>query len=388
MRADPTHYVSLAGHVSLRLLETPCLYDRKNDELYELNQKGFKALQKCRGHLRLEEAGLEKEFLRTCLKEGLLTLSPSPRPMPLVLGPSPKPSLRYLELQITWRCNLACRHCYLGPARPVDLPVPVIAAILREFREMGGLRVMISGGEPLLHPHWPEINALLAAAHLRRVLLTNGVALTAKKTGGLFVDEVQISLDGLKAGHDLLRGPGSFKKALKAAREVKKRGLDLSIATMAHAGNLAELDKMAELVRDLGVREWGIDAPCPSGRLRKNAKLAVSPQKAAAAMTHSFGGAYHGGSGGMACGAHLCTVAADGKVAQCGFYLNDPLGRAAEGLWMCWSRRKPLKLREIAGCAECSFVKECAGGCRFRAPDGRQPDPVMCALFGKMTGQL
>jgi MoaA/NifB/PqqE/SkfB family radical SAM enzyme len=44
------------------------------------------------------------------------------------------PSLRYLELQVTWRCNLACAHCYLGPARGVDLPVPLIAALARSSR--------------------------------------------------------------------------------------------------------------------------------------------------------------------------------------------------------------------------------------------------------------
>lgn len=378
---DPSHYVRLAGHVGLRLLEEPCLYDRQADELYELNEEGLEALKQCRGHLTLAQVGLEEEFAQVCLEEGLLELSPCPWPMPLALGPTPTPSLRYLELQLTWRCNLACAHCYLGAAQAVDLPVERVAAILREFEAMGGLRVMLSGGEPLMHPQWSEINALLAALPLRRVLLSNGLLLE-RALAGLNCDEVQISLDGLEAGHERLRGKGSFARAVAAARAVKDSGRYLSIATMVHAHNLGEMAGLEELVRELGAGEWGIDAPCLTGRLGEHTELAVSPQQAAQAMAHAYGGAFHGGGNGMACGLHLATVAADGKVAQCGFYLDQPLGRAEEGLWTCWDRRKAVSLKDLNGCRDCAAAEDCGGGCRFRAPDPLGPDPVMCAAYG------
>lgn len=385
--AEPEQYVRLADHVSLRRLERPFLYDRLSDELYELNQEGFEALARCRGHLTLAQVGLEPEFQRACLQEGLLTLSQKPRPGPLALGPAPTPSLRYLELQITWRCNLACGHCYLGPARAVDLPMELIAALLREFEAMGGLRLMLSGGEPLMHPRWSEINAILAALPVRRVLLSNGLLLSGNLLDELHCEEVQISLDGMQAGHDRLRGPGSFVRALAAARAVKDSGRDLSIATMVHAGNLGQFAELEELVRGLGAGEWGIDAPSLSGRLADNPSLAVTPAQAARAMAHAFGGAFHGGGGGMACGLHLATVAADGKVAQCGFYLDQPLGRSDEGLWTCWARRRPLALAELAACAECAVATDCGGGCRFRAQAPLGPDLVMCALHGVQPGR-
>lgn len=386
MTPDPGRYVALADHVSLRLLEEPCLYDRRADELYELNQDGLKALQLCRGHLTLAQVELDPVFLDFCLDEGLLELSPAPRPRPLALGPGPLPSLRYLELQVTWRCNLACAHCYLGPARGVDLPVRLAAKLLREFEEMNGLRVLISGGEPLMHPQWEGINALLAGSRLRRVLLSNGLMLDDQRLESLNCDEVQISLDGLKAGHQALRGPGSFAKAVEAARRVRQAGLDLSIATMVHAGNLEEFEGLEALVRELGAREWGIDAPCAAGRLAQAPGLAVPSLAAAQAMSHAFGAAYHGSGQGpqgqaMACGLHLCTVAADGAVAQCGFYLDQPLGQAQEGLWACWQRRQPRELAQVAGCAQCPAALDCGGGCRFRALAPDRPDPVMCALM-------
>jgi radical SAM protein with 4Fe4S-binding SPASM domain len=385
--AQAGKYVRLAEHVCLRNLEEPYLYDRRADELYELNRDALEGLKRCRGHLTLEQAGLEPEFARYCLGEGLLELYDHPRPMPLALGPAPSPSLRYLELQLTWRCNLACAHCYLGPARGVDLPVERVAAILREFEAMGGLRVMLSGGEPLLHPQWPEINALLAALPVRRVLLSNGHLLTDALLAGLNCDEVQISLDGMQAGHDRLRGPGSHQRALAAARAVVESGRDLSVATMVHAGNLDEFEELEDLVRGLGAGEWGIDAPSLTGRLARHPELAVTPEQAAAAMGRAYGGAFHGGGGGMACGLHLATVAADGKVAQCGFYLESPLGRAEEGLWTCWAGRRPLALGQLDGCRDCPAAEDCGGGCRFRASDPLGPDLVMCAAFGMKPSQ-
>ncbi|MCB2192017.1 MAG: radical SAM protein [Deltaproteobacteria bacterium] len=378
---NPEHYLRLAPHVCLRLLEEPFLYDRRADELYELNDEGLEALEKCRGHLTMAQVGLEEDFAQVCLDEGLLELSPTPWPMPLSLGPGPSPSLRYLELQITWRCNLACTHCYLGAAQKVDLPVERVAAILRELEAMGGLRVMLSGGEPLMHPQWNEINALLAALPLRRVLLSNGLLLE-RALEGLNCDEVQISLDGLETGHERLRGKGSFAGAVNAAKAVKGSGLDLSIATMVHASNLGEMAGLEELVRELGATEWGIDAPCLSGRLNEHPELAVTPGQAVEAMSRAYGGAFHGGGDGMACGLHLATVAADGKMAQCGFYLDQPLGMAEEGLWTCWARRKAVSMSDLNGCRDCEAAEDCGGGCRFRAPGPLEPDPVMCAAFG------
>lgn len=379
---DMQHYVRLADHVSLRLLEEPCLYDRRNDELYELNKDALEGLQRCRGDLTLEQAELEPEFAKFCLEEGILELSVQPRPRPLPVCQGPLPSLRYLEVQVTWRCNLACAHCYLGKARPVDMKVTDFAALVRELEAMGGLRLLISGGEPLMHPRWNEINSVLAALPVRRVLLSNGHMLDEKTLGRLNCDEVQISLDGMKQGHESLRGAGSFEQAVEAARKVVASGRKLSIATMAHAGNLHEMPGLAELVQELGVEEWGVDAPCIAGRLTQGPEMAVSPKQAAQAMENAFGGAYHGGSGGMACGLHLCTVGADGKIAQCGFYFDSALGNMDEGLWTCWARRKPMTLSQVPVCAACQAAEDCGGGCRFRAPALDQPDPVMCALFG------
>jgi radical SAM protein with 4Fe4S-binding SPASM domain len=379
------NYPMLQPGVVLRRLEFPALYDRRTDELYQLDEAGFSALSRCRGEVSAADAGLEPAFLKDCVDAGLLELHSGPRQRTarkMLHAVAPLPSLRYLEAQVTWRCNLACAHCYLAGARAVDLPPAEFGALCAEFEELGGLRLLVSGGEPLAHPRWVEVNEILAGLSVRRVLLTNGLLLDDEVLENLAADEVQVSLDGLEAGHEGLRGPGTFSRAVEAARRVAKSGRDLSAATMVHAGNLGEFEELGRLVRDLGASSWNIDAPSRAGRFGENPRLAVAASQAAEAMAHGFGDSYHGGNEGMGCGLHLLTAGADGTLAQCGFYFDRPLGTAREGLRRAWEKRVPVPLLAIEGCRDCEALADCGGGCRFRAPAENLPDEVLCRLHG------
>ncbi len=373
-------YLALAGPAVLKRLETPHVYHLDRDDLYEVNDEAFSLLLEGDGRHRVVDLRPEPLFLDFCLAEDLLALSDAPRPTKVRAGgQAPTPSLRYLELQITRRCNLACRHCYLGRPEAVDMASETVALVLDDFCQISGLRVMVSGGEPLSHPRFEEINDLMDRYPLRRVLLTNGTLLTLEMARRLRFHEVQVSLDGLEAGHDALRGPGSFQRALAGLQAAREAGLDVSVATMVHAANLDQFEGLARLMEDLGVIEWGIDAPCLAGRYQEASDLQVSPQQAARAMAYGFGGSFHGGDGeGYTCGRHLLTVTPEGQVAPCGFY--EPLGRVEEGLSVVWGRRRWVRVQDLE-CAGCPHLMECGGGCRFRAGSPLGPDPVMCAVY-------
>jgi len=192
---------------------------------------------------------------------------------------SPIPSLRYLELMLTERCNLRCRHCYLGEVGEEELPLAAILQTLEEFQEMQGLRVLLSGGEPLLYSRWQELNERLPEFELRLVLLSNGLLLTDKVIQELKVHEVQLSLDGLEAGHELIRGKGTWAKTVGRLEALQAAGMEVSVATMIHRGNLDELEKMNTWVQELGIREWNLDIPCLDGRLAQNQDLCLDPRK-------------------------------------------------------------------------------------------------------------
>jgi radical SAM protein with 4Fe4S-binding SPASM domain len=384
----------LAEGCTLKLLEAPSVYQILRDELYELDHEAYSFLSAAARQGGAPDSEGDREFVRFCLDEGILTTTPPPlthEPVePTLRYTDALPSLRYLELQITGRCNLRCAHCYLGPASGTDLPADAVDRALGEFEAMQGLRVLLSGGEPLAHPGFSRINAALPAHSLRYVLFTNGTLLTPEIARGLNVHEVQISVDGLEISHDSLRGKGTHEKAIAAIGHCREAGLDVSVSTMIHAGNAREFPAMANAFAALGVRDWTVDAPSPMGAMASHPELALPPGQAGPLMEYGYGSGMHGGgSEGYGCGPHLMAVMPDGSVVRCGFYADQPVGSLTEGLAAAWPRVQRPRMAELACAAApgCDAMDECRGGCRFRAEATGGPgakDLYKCAIYDKI----
>ncbi|GAB4483524.1 MAG: radical SAM protein [Thermodesulfovibrionales bacterium] len=371
----------LSPNACLKRLEAPSIYRTDTDELYELDDESFGFLVRCASAAGCE--GSDPRFIGFCLEEGLLgSVHSGPRPP---ASQSPVPSLRYLELQITSRCNLRCRHCYIDGAGSRELGLVQVRRVLEEFQEMQGLRVLITGGEPLLHTGFSAINDLLPGFFLRKVLFTNGLLLTGRILDALNVDEIQVSVDGLEEGHDALRGEGTFTRAIAAISAARERGFEVSVSTMVHAKNLDDFDGMEKLFAGLGVRDWTVDVPCMTGRFGANPGFAVSPEAAGRYLGYGRNAGMHAGGTGYGCGPHLMSISADGRAAKCTFYADRAAGSVDEGLRTCWERIRPVRLDELS--CDCDFLEECRGGCRYRAEllgDPKGKDLYRCSLYGIM----
>lgn len=375
-------YLRISDSVALKLLEEPHVYDITKDELYEVNEDGFNFLKNCDGSRTLDQLAPDVEFLEYCVSENILEARKDSGSRQLIFQKSPNPSLRYLEWLVTHRCNLKCSHCYLGEDRPEDFPRDLVIPLLNELSLMQGLRVLVSGGEPTLYKHFQFLNEALGDFPLRFVLLSNGLAINDVFARELNFHEVQISLDGMKRGHDFLRGVGSYEKALGAMKAVRNAGIDLSVATMIHSGNIDEWDEMSQVIEEFDVREWSIDYPCVRGRYETHPELAVPIVEAAPKIQYGFGGSYHGSSAGWTCGRHLMAVLPSGMISRCGLFPEKTLGNLRDGLLKAWNSVEHIPL-EMTKCSGCSHSDECGGGCRYRAGDPLGRDVVMCALYGE-----
>lgn len=382
-RAEPGDFPALAPSLMLTRMEAPSLYDTSSDELYELTEEAFELLRRCDGSYTLEELALPSELLDYCVKEGLLDIDLHPRARQITLFRNEVPSLRYLMVEITDRCNLRCRHCYLGDAGKRDMDAGLFHDAACAFAEMGGLRLIVTGGEPLLHPDFERFNAEVAGLPCRAVLATNGTLLEPGLAGKLNFREVQISLDGTHASHDDLRGDGSFEKALEGCEAVREAGLDLSIATVIHSRNLRDLQELEAVVRELGAVAWALDIPVEAGRLAANPGFLPDLNEAVPYLDLSFGAGVHEQRGGSGCGTHLACVDVGGSLLKCGYYRELSGGPALPNLRRAW-RSVPLTGIPPA-CSDCEFVADCCGGCRYRAERlGGQGsrDLVRCLQFG------
>lgn len=381
----------LTKNAVLKWIETPSVYHIIKDDLYELDDKAFEFLRNCTSSNGCNSKN--HDFVKYCLREDILTKNKIISRYPPIVK-SPVPSLRYLELQITDKCNLRCRHCYIATDKTKklnsgkafnELSVNRISKILKEFEQMQGLRVLITGGEPLVHSEFREINEMLPELFVRKILFTNGILLDKKILKKLNVNEIQISIDGLEKAHNALRGQGTFKMAMQAAKAAISSGFDVSIATMIHPLNLNDFDEMERLLKNMGVKEWAVDVPCVTGRLNKNPDFQIEPETGGKYFRFGYGGGLHEGAPGFACGLHLMSVMADGRVSKCSFYADNPVGRIEDGLRNCWNKIKPVRLEDLK--CDCKYIESCRGGCRYRAtllgdPFGR--DLYKCSYYGKM----
>jgi radical SAM protein with 4Fe4S-binding SPASM domain len=370
----------LSRRAVLKWLETPSVYHIAKDELYELDDESFRFLKKCATNEGCSPTS--SAFVDYCMEEGLLTEHASGRRHPLLIR-APEPSLRYLELQITNTCNLRCSHCYINNNAREELSPRQIHDVLVEFEEMQGLRVMLTGGEPLLHSRFDEINEMLPDFSLRKVLFTNGMLLRKDLLKTLKVDEIQISIDGLENAHDAIRGSGTFNSSMKALRQALDAGFDVSVSTMVHRENLTDFDSMERMFKEMGIKDWTVDVPCAIGRLREHAEFFVSPEEGGKYLGYGFGGGLHSSEQGFGCGLHLMAVMAGGKIAKCTFYEDHAVGAVEQGLMNAWRKIEPVRLKDL-NCA-CEYVEVCRGGCRYRAElsggkDGK--DLYRCILYG------
>lgn len=78
-----------------------------------------------------------------------------------------------LHVDLTNACTERCIHCYIADYRPRFLPLDLGKRVLREFREAGGLTVMFSGGECMLHPQFREFIRYAESLNLNFIVMSN-----------------------------------------------------------------------------------------------------------------------------------------------------------------------------------------------------------------------
>lgn len=370
----------LSPQCALKRLEHYYVYHITHDDLYEVNEKGFHFLEQCEIGEKSELFEPDLSFVKYCVEEGLLIHRSRPQSRKFWTEAAPVPSLRYLEWLVTRKCNLKCAHCYLGEPQDSEFPKELIEPLLDQFSAMQGLRVLVSGGEPTIYRHFEYLNEIIDRYPLRFVLLTNGLIIDASFAQALKFHEVQISLDGMRQGHETIRGSGTFSRVLRAMDSVRDAGIDLSVATMIHRGNLSEWDDMKRLIEGYGVKEWNIDYPCNRGRWELHPDLFVEERVAAEFMRYGFGGSYHGSDDGWTCGRHLAAVLPSGEVCRCALYSDLVLGAVTTGLRVAWEGVQHIPIAQTS-CRDCIHANQCGGGCRYRAGDQYAKDSVMCARF-------
>jgi len=163
-----------------------------------------------------------------------------------------------VHLDVTYRCNERCAHCYLDHDDHGEMTTTEIKRILDQLAEAGTFFLTLSGGEVLMRRDFFDI-----LEYARRLLFnvrikTNGVMIReseARRIRELGVEQVQISIYSRRPEiHDAItKLPGSLQKSVRAIRFLKSHGLKVAIANVLMTANLGEHTGVHALARELGV---------------------------------------------------------------------------------------------------------------------------------------
>lgn len=158
---------------------------------------------------------------------------------------------------VTDRCNSKCVTCDYWKYGQTNFSVERAQRLAPELKNLGVQVVLLSGGEPLLHPRWAEVAAPWRAADLRLWLLTAGLSLQkhAPQVTDL-CERVTVSLDGATPGtYQAIRGVDAFDAVCAGIRAVVERNVPVTLRCTMQRGNYRELPALIRLARELGVTQ-------------------------------------------------------------------------------------------------------------------------------------
>ena len=195
-------------------------------------------------------------------------------------GQGATPAINLLYFYLTEGCNLACRHCWMGPRFDASgnhyptLPVELFETAIREARPLGLSGVKLTGGEPLLHPHFMRLLEIVRREELGLTIETNGLLCTPETAAEIAKSprrSISVSIDGADAEtHEWVRGvPGSFKAALQAVNNLVAAGIQPQVIFTLMRRNAGQADAIMHMAEELGAASVKFNIVQPTARGEK-----------------------------------------------------------------------------------------------------------------------
>jgi radical SAM protein with 4Fe4S-binding SPASM domain len=205
------------------------------------------------------------------------------------VGGAKPPDLKFvrpyvISWNLTYRCNLACEHCYLdaggaplvGTENFADRSELGTDECFRVIDDIAAFApeclTILTGGEPLLRRDILEIVRRASERELWVVVGTNGVRITenvAKRLAEAGARGLSLSLDALDPDrHDRFRRVrGAWRNTVEGAEILNRTGLPFIVQTTAGSHNLGQLEAIADFAHErLAARVWNLYFLVPTGR--------------------------------------------------------------------------------------------------------------------------
>lgn len=193
--------------------------------------------------------------------------------------------LHDVTLELTYHCDLNCFYCYNDRGKQGSpLSLPQYRTLLEDLARMQTLFLMLTGGEPMIHPHFFDIGRIARELGFVIRIRTNGHTLDPRNVERLLheVDPyiIEVSLHGACAGvHDRqTRVAGSFDRLIRHLRYARSAGLRCAMVATPTAWNQHQIEEMVALGDELDapLRFQGPVAPRDNGDIKP---LSIQPAR-------------------------------------------------------------------------------------------------------------
>ncbi len=201
-----------------------------------------------------------------------------------VIQPSPlteprKPSGPVVIWNLIRRCNLTCKHCYTTSADinfPGELSTPEIFQVMDDLKAFKVPVLILSGGEPLLHPDIFPISQRARDMGFYVALSSNGTLIdrnNIEQIAAIDYQYIGVSLDGMRDAHDKFRQKqGSFDASLAGIRLCRQHGIKAGIRFTLTQDNAHDFQAMLQLMDDEDIDKFYLSHLNYGGRGNKNRK--------------------------------------------------------------------------------------------------------------------
>lgn len=199
-------------------------------------------------------------------------------------------------------CNMNCDMCYVrlsreemerqGRLRTADEWLE----IGRQMKEAGVLFLLLTGGEPFLYPDFRRLYLELRKMGMIITINTNGTLIDedlAVFFGKYKPRRVNITLYGTdeETYAGLCHYPGGYEKTLRGIRLLREHGVDVKVGGSLTRANRADLDKLLDVEKELGIPVRVDTYMMPATRERSlpyNMQSRLDPEEAARARIHAL----------------------------------------------------------------------------------------------------
>jgi radical SAM protein with 4Fe4S-binding SPASM domain len=327
-----------------------------------------------------------------------------------------------VQLDLTYRCNERCVHCYLDHDDHGEMTRAEITGLLDQLAEAGVFLLTISGGEIFLRPDLFDI-----LEHARRLMFsvkikTNAILIRgeqARRLADLAVDGVQISIYSHRPEvHDAITlVPGSLDRSLAAARLLRTAGVKVTFANVLMRQNADDYLGVKALADEIGA-VFRVDptiTPMMSGdrsilslnigqpdlrQVFRDTAIVADVDDFCTAPEQPYGEQDAFARIPCSAGHNSCYVSPYGDVYPC-VQFPLPSGNVRHTRFIDIWRNSPqlaevrsISLGDIQGCSQCSNQRGCSRcpGLAYLEGNMRGPSTQDCeksyARFGVMSENL